>query len=262
MAWAQSFLKSLEITQQSKILLESGHSTISLADLDASGDSPTHTSQCAAVRSALAFGHCIVCCIDGIVQRKISIDLQCRKTKVNAEVMARRWGNVALHPKPSDAIRAGTCDQWSEGEVPHWECQTLQCSTCTSYPVPTEEAREDAGAKQIMFRVCKYKVSLQKDSMECRQLKLIQKRAMIDESHCLYYLSSLRRGHYHMTSYKLAARCRCKRHAIMAGSISSHRNYGNGMGLSFNEEIQSGYYQNISVSVEGASLEWVEVHGK
>ena len=34
------------------------------------------------------------------------------------------------------------------------------------------------------------------------------------------------------------------------------------MGLSFNEEIQSGYYQNTSVSVEGASLEWVDVHGK
>ena len=29
------------------------------------------------------------------------------------------------------------------------------------------------------------------------------------------------------------------------------------MGLSFNKEIQSGYYQNTSVSVEGASVEWV-----
>jgi hypothetical protein len=33
------------------------------------------------------------------------------------------------------------------------------------------------------------------------------------------------------------------------------------MGLSFNEEIQSGYYQNTSVSVEGASLEWVDEGG-
>ncbi len=33
------------------------------------------------------------------------------------------------------------------------------------------------------------------------------------------------------------------------------------MALSFNEEIQSGYYQNTSVSVEGALLEWVDVGG-
>jgi hypothetical protein len=33
------------------------------------------------------------------------------------------------------------------------------------------------------------------------------------------------------------------------------------MGLSFNEEIQSGYYQNTSVSVKGASLEWVDDDG-
>ncbi len=45
----------------------------------------------------------------------------------------------------------------------------------------------------------------------------------------------------------------------MQCSISSHRNYGKRMALSFNEEIQSGYYQNTSVSVEGASLEWVDV---
>ena len=33
------------------------------------------------------------------------------------------------------------------------------------------------------------------------------------------------------------------------------------MALSFNEEIQSGYYQNTSVSVEGALLEWVDEGG-
>ena len=47
----------------------------------------------------------------------------------------------------------------------------------------------------------------------------------------------------------------------MRGSVSSHRDYGERMGLSFNEEIQSRYYQNTSVSVEGASLEWVDEGG-
>ena len=47
----------------------------------------------------------------------------------------------------------------------------------------------------------------------------------------------------------------------MCGSVSSHRDYGKRMGLSFNVEIQSGYYQNSSVSVEGASLEWVDKGG-
>ena len=35
-------------------------------------------------------------------------------------------------------------------------------------------------------------------------------------------------------------------------SISSHRDYGKRMLLSFNKEIQSGYYQNTLVSIEGA----------
>jgi hypothetical protein len=47
----------------------------------------------------------------------------------------------------------------------------------------------------------------------------------------------------------------------MHGSVSSHRDYSKRMGLSFNEEIQSGYYQNSSVSVKGASLEWVDKGG-
>jgi hypothetical protein len=33
------------------------------------------------------------------------------------------------------------------------------------------------------------------------------------------------------------------------------------MALSFNKEIQSRYYQNTSMSVEGASLEWVNKGG-
>ncbi len=59
-----------------------------------------------------------------------------------------------------------------------------------------------------------------------------------------------------MTSYLLAARCRKERRTISRGSVSSHRDYGKRMPLSFNNEIQSEYYQNCSVSVEGASLEW------
>jgi len=90
----------------------------------------------------------------------------------------------------------------------------------------------------------------------------VQKQATISKFHRLYYVRALGRGRYHMMSYKLAARCRCEHSAITAGSISSHRNYSERMVLSFNEEIQSGYYQNTSVSVEGASLEWVDVHGK
>jgi hypothetical protein len=64
-----------------------------------------------------------------------------------------------------------------------------------------------------------------------------------------------------MTSYLLAARCRKERRTISRGSVSSHRDYGERMPLSFNNEIQSEYYQNYSVSVEGASLEWVDVEG-
>jgi hypothetical protein len=47
----------------------------------------------------------------------------------------------------------------------------------------------------------------------------------------------------------------------MRGSVSLHCNYSKRLGLSFNEEIQSGYYQNTLVSVEGALLEWVDVDG-
>ena len=46
-----------------------------------------------------------------------------------------------------------------------------------------------------------------------------------------------------MTSYKLAARCWKEQREIEQGSISSHRNYGERMVLSFNEKIQSQYYQ-------------------
>ncbi len=98
-----------------------------------------------------------------------------------------------------------------------------------------------------------YKVSLRKDGKEHRQLKLVQKRTKIGEFHCLYYWPALVRGRYHSTSYMLAACCRRERRMITHGSISSHRDYSERMPLSFNEEIQSSYYQKSSVSVEGAS---------
>ncbi len=64
-----------------------------------------------------------------------------------------------------------------------------------------------------------------------------------------------------MTSYLLAARCQKERLTISRGSVSSHRDYGKRMPLSFNNKIQSKYYSNTSVSVKGASLEWNDVEG-
>ena len=94
-------------------------------------------------------------------------------------------------------------------------------STCTSYPVPAEEAREDAGAEQILFHVYKYKVSLHKGSKERWELKLVvQKRATIGKFHRLYYVPEIGCGRYHMTSYKLAAQCWCTRRAITASKLS------------------------------------------
>ncbi len=48
---------------------------------------------------------------------------------------------------------------------------------------------------------------------------------------------------------------------ITLGSVGSHYDYGERMPLSFNEEIQRGYNQHMSVSVEGALLEWVNAAG-
>ncbi len=90
----------------------------------------------------------------------------------------------------------------------------------------------------------------------------MHKRTTIGEFHCLYYWPALGHGRYYSTSYMLAARCRRERWAIMRGSVSSHRDYSERMPLSFNEEIQSGYYQNTSVSVEGALIEWVNAAGE
>ena len=81
----------------------------------------------------------------------------------------------------------------------------LQCAECKVYPVPAEEAREDAGAKDILFHVYEYKVSQWKDRKERRRLELVQKRTTIGEFHRLFYGPALGRGSDHMTSYKVAA---------------------------------------------------------
>jgi hypothetical protein len=110
--------------------------------------------------------------------------------------------------------------------------------------------------------VYKYKVSLRKDGKERRWLELMQKRTKIGKLHSLYYWPALGHGRYHSTSSMLAAHCQKERRMIiMRSSVSSHRNYGERMLLSFNEEIQSGYYQNTSVSVKGASIEWINAVG-
>ena len=198
----------------------------------------------------------------GVMHRQFAIDAQYRTRKAQAAEKARGWGLVALDPTATSAISAGTCTRWSSHSVPHWECQTLQCADCKDYPVPKEEAREDASAEDISFHVYEYKVSVRKDGKERRRLELVQKRAKIGEFHRRYYGPALGRGRYHSTSYRLAARCRKERRAIKRGSVSTHRDYGERMPISFNEEIQSGYYQNTSVSVEGASLEWVDGAGE
>jgi hypothetical protein len=137
----------------------------------------------------------------------------------------------------------------------------LQCSNCKKYPVPKEGTQEDRAAENISFHVYEYKVTLHKDGKEHKQLELVQKRTKIGKFHCLYYWPVLGRGQYHSTSYMLAAPCWRERWTIMRGSISSHRNYGERMLLSFNKKIQSNYYQNTSVSTKGALLEWVDAAG-
>ncbi len=115
--------------------------------------------------------------------------------------------------------------------------------------------------EDISFHVYEYTVSLRKDSKECRRLELMQKRTKIGKFHCLYYWPALGRERYHSTINMLAACCQRERRMITCGSISSHRDYGERMPLSFNKEIKSGYYQNTSVSIEGASIEWVNAAG-
>jgi len=189
------------------------------------------------------------------MHRQFAIDVQYCTWKAQGTEKARGWGIVASELTATSAISVGTCARWSLHDVPHWKCQTLQCADCKEYPVPKKEAREGAAAEEILFHVYKYKVSVRKDGKERRWLELVQKHAKIGDFHHLYYGPALGRGRYHSTSYCLAARCRKERRVIKRGSISTHRDYGERMPLSFNKEIQSGYYQNTSVSVEGVSLE-------
>jgi hypothetical protein len=70
----------------------------------------------------------------GLMHRQISIDLGRRTTKVRAAEMARGWGEVGWHPTPGDAIAAGTCTRWRDLAVPHWDCQTMNCTSCRGYP--------------------------------------------------------------------------------------------------------------------------------
>ncbi len=201
--------------------------------------------------------HCLLLAKRGVMHRQFAFDAQHCTRAAQAMKKASGWAAVAWHPKPSLAITEGTCLQWSLHAVLYWECQTLQCGDCKEYLVPKEEAREDGAVEDISFHVYEYKVSLRKDGKERRRLELVQKRTAIGKFHCLYYWPALDRGRYHSTSYMLAARCWRERWAITRGSISSHHDYGERMPLSFNEVIQSGYYQNMSGSVEEASIEWV-----
>ncbi len=206
--------------------------------------------------------HCLLLAKRGVMHRQFAVDAQHCTHTAQAARKASRWAAVAWHPKPLLAITEGTCQRWSLHAVPHWECQTLQCGNCKEYLVPKEEAREDGAAEDISFHVYEYKVSLHKDGKERRQLELVQKCTTIGKFHCLYYWPALGRGRYHSTSYMLAARCWRERRTIMHSSVSSQQNYGERMPLSFNEEIQSGYYQNTSVSVKGALIEWVNAAGE
>jgi hypothetical protein len=138
--------------------------------------------------------HTLYCSLQakrGIMHCQIAIDAQRWTTKKHAEEMSRGWGCVALYPKPSDAIRAGTCARWSANNVLHWDCQMLKCAECKEYPVPAEEAREDAGAELISFHVYKYKVLLRKDGKEPQRLELVQKRTMIGEFHRVFFVPAL-----------------------------------------------------------------------
>ncbi len=198
----------------------------------------------------------------GVMHRQFAVDMQRCTRAAQAAKKASRWAAVAWHPKPSLAIMEGTCMQWSLHPVPHWECQTLQCGNCKEYSVPKEKAQKNGAAEDISFHIYEYKVSLHKDGKERRWLELVQKRTMIGKFHHLYYWPALGRGWYHSTNYMLAACCWREWQAITRGSVSSHCDYVERMPLSFNKEIQSGYYQNMSVSVEGALIEWVDAAGE
>ena len=70
----------------------------------------SHKTMCGCTQSiGLQMLHCSLHAKGGVMHCKIAIDLQQKTMKVNAVVLSRGWGDVALHPTPSDVIRAGTC---------------------------------------------------------------------------------------------------------------------------------------------------------
>ena len=182
-----------------------------------------------------------------------------QRGRAQVQAQARGWGSTLWHEKPSLAIAEGTCPRWSAHAVPHWQCQTLQCKDCKPYPVPKEEAREDAGAEEISFHIYEYVKSYRKDGKPRKRLELKQKRTSIGKFHREYYGPAIQRFKYHHTSFTLAPRCRGQRRLLVKrGSPGSHRDYGERMPVDYNDQLQSGYFENTSVSVEGSSLEWVD----
>ncbi len=101
--------------------------------------------------------------------------------------MSRGWGDPGLYSTPLDAIQAGTCAWWTAHTVPHWKCQTLQCSECMDYPVPVEEACEDNESEHISFHVYECKKSTRKDGKEQTQFEMVHMTTKIGEFHRLYH---------------------------------------------------------------------------
>jgi hypothetical protein len=105
-------------------------------------------------------------------------------TKAYAEEMACWWGDVMLH--------LTTSDLWNASALMHLECQTLQCNSCTSYPVLVEKAHEDAGMEMILYHMYKYKVLLCANGKEHWQLDLVQYQKTIGKFQYLYYVPVLK----------------------------------------------------------------------
>ncbi len=109
------------------------------------------------------------------MHRQFAIDAQYCIRKAQVVEKARGWGILTSEPTATSTISAGTCARWSSHDVPHWMCQTLQSANCKEYPIPKEEAREDATTEDISSHVYKYKVSMRKDGKERRWLEPVQK---------------------------------------------------------------------------------------
>ncbi len=84
--------------------------------------------------------HCLLLAKSCVMHRQFAVDAQHGTRVVQAAEKVSKWAAVAWHPKPSLAIREGTCPRWSLHAVLHWECQMLQCGNCKEYSIPKEEA--------------------------------------------------------------------------------------------------------------------------